>query len=1139
VNTKCFYALLIFSLCGGSAEATRQPQDSQSLSIGAPIERELPGGQTHTYRIALDAGQFALVQVKQLGVDVALTASGPDGKGFASVNLRLSGEGEEPLAIVADAAGEYILKVTSRNPKSAAVGRYEARIGELRAATERDRARIKAQTLSHEAQTLSLERAPEAKRKAAQLCEEALMLWRQVPDPLWEASLLSRLGRLYTDLTEFRQAKDFYSRAVIAKKTIGDRRGEAAAQDGVCRALQLMGDRKGADECLGALLPIYRELGDRLDEARVLMNIAVIINGRGDHQAALQLAWQALGVFQAEGDRVQQSNAHQTLGQIYGRMNEQQMALDHYERALAIRREGGDKRSVGVTLADTGVIYYHMGDYPRALDYYKQALAIMEEVGDRRTKAILLQSLGVLWKKTGETAKALDAQTQSLALARAVGDRRAEGRTLHAIADLYLLQGEKEKARESLTQALELARGAGDPVGEAAILRQVGRMAAASGDWRQSIDLFQQSLSLSRATGDLQGERDSLGNLAETERKRNNLSEARDYLEKAIELTESLRVKTLRQELRASYLASRQGEYEQYADLLMDLHEQQPNAGYATAAFEVSERGRARSLLETLAEARADIRQGVDAALLAEEGKLADRIRLKEQQRAQLAENSRAAKQTEALAKEIGDLLNEYQSLQARIRASSPRYSALTQPQPATAAEVQKQCLDSNTVLLEFSLGAKRSWLWAVTPEAITGYALPPRAEIETSARNVYELLTVRQPKKDLTEAERLKRIAEADAKLRSETATLSRTLLGPISAQLRQEWKGKRLAIVASGALEYVPFAALPQPEMERQSDGETEPHGDRATGRQRARGTPSRPVAPSPRRPVALVADHEIVNLPSASALAALRRETVGRQPAAKTLAVIADPVFEPNDPRVLASAKKKRSIDNLAVNVQSKGEAPAGVSPTANSALRRATRNFNRDGFSRLPFSRDEADNIAELIPKSSLLKVTDFQANRTVATSGQLSSYRIIHFATHGLLNSEHPELSGLVLSLVDADGKTQDGFLRMDEIFNLQLPADLVVLSACQTALGQEIKGEGLVGLTRGFMYAGAQRVMASLWQVDDQATAELMKHFYQGMLKENLRPAAALRAAQIEMSKSSRWSAPYYWAGFIIQGEWK
>ena len=155
------------------------------------------------------------------------------------------------------------------------------------------------------------------------------------------------------------------------------------------------------------------------------------------------------------------------------------------------------------------------------------------------------------------------------------------------------------------------------------------------------------------------------------------------------------------------------------------------------------------------------------------------------------------------------------------------------------------------------------------------------------------------------------------------------------------------------------------------------------------------------------------------------------------------------------------------------------------------------------------------------------------------SADLAQYRIVHFATHGLMNSQHPELSGLVLSLVDQEGKPQNGFLRLHEIYNLHLEADLVVLSACQTALGQEIQGEGLIGLTRGFMYAGAPRVVASLWQVDDRATANLMKYFYEGMLGQGLRPAAALRAAQISMMKDKRWQSPYYWAGFTLQGEWK
>src|SRR5262245_35614447 len=255
-----------------------------------------------------------------------------------------------------------------------------------------------------------------------------------------------------------------------------------------------------------------------------------------------------------------------------------------------------------------------------------------------------------------------------------------------------------------------------------------------------------------------------------------------------------------------------------------------------------------------------------------------------------------------------------------------------------------------------------------------------------------------------------------------------------------------------------------------------------------------------------------------------------------ATNTLAALADPVFEADDPR-LAVARKKASSNGLVASVRSAESAPSPS--TLPSELERSARSFHRDGFSRLIFSNEEAEFITGLAPKASTLKATGFAANHRLAASGELGQYRIVHFATHGLINSEHPELSGLVLSLVDENGKPQDGFLRMSEIFNLRLPADLVVLSACQTALGKEIKGEGLVGLTRGFMYAGAERVVASLWQVDDQATAELMKHFYQEMLREKMRPAAALRAAQIEMSKCSRWSPPYFWAGFIIQGEWK
>src|SRR5262249_13269743 len=267
-----------------------------------------------------------------------------------------------------------------------------------------------------------------------------------------------------------------------------------------------------------------------------------------------------------------------------------------------------------------------------------------------------------------------------------------------------------------------------------------------------------------------------------------------------------------------------------------------------------------------------------------------------------------------------------------------------------------------------------------------------------------------------------------------------------------------------------------------------------------------------------------HEVVTLPSASVLAVLRREAGSRKPADRSVAIFADPVFDVADPRIARQIKDQT--------------APPVERPPIDDVRRSGGESGLLD-FVRLRFSRQEADQIARFGEGDKKLKAVDFAASRELATSAELSRYAIVHFATHGLINNAHPELSGIVLSLVDQQGRPQNGFLRLYDIYNLKLQADLVVLSACQTALGKEIKGEGLVGLPWGFMYAGARRVVASLWQVDDRASAELMGRFYEAMLGQRLRPAAALRAAQISALKDKRWQAPYYWAAFTLQGEWK
>ncbi|MGH9836736.1 MAG: CHAT domain-containing protein, partial [Blastocatellia bacterium] len=555
-----------------------------------------------------------------------------------------------------------------------------------------------------------------------------------------------------------------------------------------------------------------------------------------------------------------------------------------------------------------------------------------------------------------------------------------------------------------------------------------------------------------------------------------------------------------------------------YLNLLMDEHRLAPAVGHDRAAFEASERARARSLVETLGEARADPNRSVPPALIERERDLRAQLDNQALEQTRLSDKKDDAPKAEAIAQEIRRLIAEHELIRWKIQTANPRETALAQLQPFKTEEIQL-LLDADSLQLEYALGAERSYLFALTDKAFQSYELPKREIIETAARRYYELLTARNRQIKFEEAaQRARRLQQADKDLAVAGVELSRMILQPVAAELRQ----RRLLIVADGALQYVPFAALPA----------TGGLGDGESGGKR---TP-RPVAPSLRRPVPLIANHEVVHLPSASALAVLRRELKDRKPAPKLLAVLADPVFDADDERLPKEARERLARERQAPALAK--ENPAAL---ATDELTRAVQSTGLEGergsLARLPYTRAEAQAILALAPQTQSFGAFDFAANQAAAIDPSLSQYRYVHFATHGLLNDTHPELSGLVLSLVDREGRTQDGFLRMVEVFNLNLPAELVVLSGCKTGLGKEIRGEGLVGLTRGFMHAGAARVLVSLWDVNDRATAELMARVYRGMLGKGLRPAAALRAAQLELSKQPQWRAPYYWASFVLMGE--
>ncbi|HJX89029.1 MAG TPA: CHAT domain-containing protein [Pyrinomonadaceae bacterium] len=1004
-----------------------------------------------------------------------------------------------------------------------------------------DRYRISAEKKLAAGEQSLKEWTRESSRAAIDKFKSSLVDWQAVRDRHAEAQTLRRIGDVYQALGEYQNALTFYNHA----------------------------------------RSVIRKIRDRGKEGEVLNDVCYVYNNLGESQKALSLCTRALKLSRAFANQREEARALNNLGEIYYGLGKLQRSLDFYKQALSLWRSPGNRPGLALTLLNFGYTYSDLGQMGEALDSYNQALALCQLTTDRRGQAVTLSAIGRLYSRMGETQKAIDSFERAMQLIRIIGDPIEEARVLNGMAYIYNGLGQKQRALEFYDRALSLFRAANYPNGEAATLGDAGRVYFSLGDNERALEYLQRSLSIFKTVGDhrmeianlkeigrihnargdkrlafqsyniarsfYHGQKDRRGeaatlnligsiyqdwgqtqkalesysralllsreaeypvaeamtlyNIGNVERERGSLEQARTRSEAALKIVESLRTNVTSQDLRASFFATVRQHYELYVDILMQLHKQQPTKGFDATAFDVSERARARSLLESLKESGADIRQGVDTALLERERSLEQALNAKAERRMQLIA-ARNDVEAQTIGREIDQLTREYDETKTQIKLTSPHYAALVQPEPLKLHQIQAQLLDDNSLLLEYMLGDERSYVWAVTRTEVSSFELPGRVAIEQTAGRLHSLLTARLPRQDETTDQRQRRVVESDSQLPNETESLSRLLLGPVTEKIDK----KRVLIVPDGALQYIPFQVLTV-STDTRSHGPSEVKAnDKGDNR------------------IPLIIDHEIINEPSASTLALVLSEKANRKPASNTVAILADPVFEADDPRVKVPNKDTTS-------------APASSVP---SKIAEALRDVSLDGLKipRLLASREEAEGIMAVIPQGTGLKALGFDASRSTVARKDLDQYRIVHFATHGVLDNENPELSGIVLSLFDQEGRPQDGFLRLHDIYNLNLPVDLVVLSACNTGLGKDVKGEGLIGLTRGFMYAGAAGVVASLWKVDDDATAELMRHFYEALFKKGMSPSEALRESQLAMRQQPRWHAPYYWAGFVLQGQY-
>lgn len=862
---------------------------------------------------------------------------------------------------------------------------------------------------------------------------------------------------------------------------------------------------------------------DASQKARALLDLSFEQN-TVNHDLATQTAQEALTLFESVDDQKGIADAYVLLGQYSYALSRLNEAAQYYELALQSWRQQHDVRNEAEALIQLGYIEGRKGEWLNGFSYLTEAQNLLDDENKPAPMARIAAGMAYFFNESGLPEYGLVQYQRAKEFYSQAQDARSYNRQIMLIGYTYYLLENYPAALTHLQQALAHFESSSDPRSPFDIVQcreYMGQLYIATGKY----DLALQKLLPIPALDDSKGNQSeaahvraligevyqrqgnidlartnylsALKTFSETsldpvkkaavdfalgrlELNQGNYDAAETYLKESIETTEELRSDLNSRVLAAAFSASVHDRYETYIDCLMRKQKQQPAQGLELLAFQASELGRARSLAALLRDTQTKIVTGIDPLLAEQERTLRQAIRAKVEETITLLSSDYKKEKLDELETSLTHLRGQHQQLTRELQRQNPNYNQIQETTTYSIQQIQDHVIeDDQTMLIEYFLGKNASYVWTITRNDVKVFELPKAEVITQKVGTVYKLLST-EPKDEI------------ESRLDKATAELAEMVLGPLANQLT----ARRLIVIADGALNYIPFQLLPV----------------------------------GPNKPTPLVANHEIVNAPSASVLVQLHQERQHRRAHTKILAAFGDPVFASN----YAQFKDSGSADVIAT-----------AKANENESASRASRNIEVQAdaldpasIQSLIYSKFELQNLSEIAGSSSFI-ARDFDASRAVLQTIDFSKYAILHFATHGLLDPTNPERSGLFLSMVDRAGKPQDGFIRMQDVYDLQVPVDLLVMSACRTGLGKEVRGEGLIGLTRGFMHAGASSVVASLWKVDDEATAELMKLFYTNMLRQGMRPAEALRTAQNTLRQNPEWRSPYFWAAFTLQGEFR
>jgi tetratricopeptide (TPR) repeat protein len=553
--------------------------------------------------------------------------------------------------------------------------------------------------------------------KALDSYNQALKLWQAAQGNLsrtdlsfnliQQAQILTDIGSTYSfgGFGNPAKALDFYNQARSLYQKAGFRYGEASLLYNISKTYKQLGEMEKALDALNQALVLWRAISDPTQEAFTLSNIADIYQSMGEPQQALDFDNQALDIQRRLNARTDQAVTLNSIARVYSSLGDYQLSIDTHNQALEIFKSIGDDTWQVLTLNRIGDLYSNAKDYQKALEFNNQALELAKQNNNFLLQVNALGAIVLYYLSLKDYPKALDAANQILALSRQQNNASLEARAFGMSGGVYLRSGDYQKALEAFEKAMTGYRKVEDLQGESSNLRGLGRVYNALKQYEKALSTYDRVLALQRMFGDRVEEAYTLYEVAITQRDQGNLNEALTQITEVIKIVEDIRTRVTSQELRTSYFASVQNYYQFYIDVLMQLHKKDSSKGYDALALHASERARARSLLELLTEANANIRQGVDPELLQRERTLQQKFDAVEKRRIELSNGKDTEAQKQALEQETATLLADYRQVQSQIRRTSPRYAALTQPKPLTLAEIQQQVLDDDTILLEYSLG--------------------------------------------------------------------------------------------------------------------------------------------------------------------------------------------------------------------------------------------------------------------------------------------------------------------------------------------------------------------------------------------------------------------------------------------------